>query len=134
LGQHRIACNDPAPARESDPGGYRSTEQARGFLEREVARLVHQRLLAQHGIFRPGTATPSPGNRWFVDSPLEGTVWSEPVSEGRIPCYTGNLQGILSFSVFAPDSEVEKEQNSQWLANKFPAPQEQGINFDLSGN
>ena len=52
LGQHRIACNDPAPARESDPGGYRSTGQARGFLEREVARHVHQRLLAQHGIFR----------------------------------------------------------------------------------
>ena len=39
--------------------------------------------------------------------------------KARIPCYTGNLQGILSVSAFAPDLEVEKEQNSQWLANKF---------------
>jgi hypothetical protein len=37
-------------------------------------------------------------NRRFADSPLEEAVRSEPVSEGRIPCFSGKIQGISSFT------------------------------------
>src|SRR5215472_8850968 len=39
-------------ARECDPGGYRGAGQGGGFLEGQVARHVHERLLVQHGVFR----------------------------------------------------------------------------------
>jgi hypothetical protein len=39
-------------AGQGDPGGHRGARQSCGFLEREVARDVHKRLLAQHRIFR----------------------------------------------------------------------------------
>ena len=70
----------------------------------------------------------------WMTLPWRGQSGANPSLKGRIPCYTGNLQGILSVSAFAPDSEVEKEQNSQWFANKFPTHRNRELIRDLSGN
>jgi hypothetical protein len=63
-------------------------------------------------------------------------VLGEPVS-GQIPCYQGNLQGILQNS---PRQQLAGLQLSQWIyaayhhrRQTWPA-KEQGIKFDLSGN
>jgi hypothetical protein len=56
--------------------------------------LMDRRALLGRGV----NAAPPPRNRWFVDSPLEGTVWSEPVSERPNSLlyreFTGNFIGF----------------------------------------
>jgi hypothetical protein len=52
LRQYRVAGGNPTMACQSYPGGHRRTGQGGSFLEGEVARHAHDRLLAQHRVLR----------------------------------------------------------------------------------
>ena len=108
LGQHRIACNDPAPARESDPGGYRSTGQACGFLEREVARLVYV----------------SSGTHYGVRPRIDDLLWTKRFRSGFSAYAENKLCDVLL--AFAIASSLERRQiqcAGAWLgSNKYRRP------------
>ena len=62
----------------------------------------------------------SPKIRFAVDSPLEGRVRSEPVSESGNSLLAGNIQGISSIRGLSRTPIAEKKQLSQALTNQFP--------------
>jgi hypothetical protein len=72
----------------------------------------------------------------FADSPLEEAVSSEPVSESRIPCFSGKIQGISSFAALGTKIPSRKGNPNQLLMYKFPTYRNReltrGIREDLS--
>jgi hypothetical protein len=76
----------------------------------------------------------------FADSPLEEAVSSEPVSESRIPCFSGKIQGISSFAALGTKIPSRKGNPNQLLTYKFPTYRNreliwtyQGINSRYQG-
>jgi len=58
--------------------------------------------------------------RFVPDSALEEGVRSELVSERRIPCYPGKIQGISSIPAIRARFEGRNDHYDQGLTSKFP--------------
>jgi len=74
---------------------------AAGWPAKQLRTSASQRTLNQHHLNR---------NRKFVDSPLEGAVTSEPVSEAGNSLLAGKIQGISLDFAARHASIAAKEQ------------------------
>jgi hypothetical protein len=73
-------------------------------------------------------------NRKFVDSPLEGGVSSELVSENQNSLLAGKIQGNRSILASHVQISHQKYGYNQRLKGKIPYAEEQGINSTAAGN
>ena len=61
---------------------------------------------------RPADAAPPPRNRWFVDSPLEEAVSSEPVSDPKFPASWENAGNSVDCGLNGASSGAKKGAKS----------------------
>jgi len=122
------------PVPHPKPGAHSHTVAA----EKPVARLTVQvHLKPAHGasgrVAFPGHArgvdTVHP-----TDSPVEGAVRSEPVSEGENSLLARKIQGNTSILAIHPPNSRRKQDVDQCLTVQIPYTMEQGINSAAAAN
>src|SRR6266446_9283022 len=80
-------------------------------------------------------AGPTPAKmRFSCDSPLEGAVRSEPVSEGENSLLARKIQGNTSILAIHPPNSRRKQDVDQCLTVQIPYTMEQGINSAAAAN
>ena len=113
--------------------GEAMSEVCRAFgISRKTGYKIFDHIWQQSGADKKGKGRR--GARFAPDSPLEGAVRSEPVSEGENSLLARKIQGNTSILAIHPPNSRRKQDVDQCLTVQIPYTMEQGINSAAAAN